>query len=202
MFCPAGNAYGNSQLFCWFVNWIYGFFQIGGPFVFFLGDNGLYLLENIGIWIFKAQIFKFTFCALHTKTVCQWCPNVYDFWSNQALFFFVDGSKVSHAVKAVSQLYQNDPDVVYHGKEHFSDGIGLLYGGGIDFHARDFWSVLYNGKYSFAEFVFDFFLAHSFDFKNWVEETWNNWIHVQFCLGKKGGNPHGVEIIGESAGAG
>ena len=121
-----------------------GLFQFGdnlGDQVAALLTQEFEALENgfsgVGVELSKGQILELAFHPLHADALGQGCINIHGFPGDApALFGIIDIVEGSHVMKAVSQLDQQDADVLGHGEDELAEVFGLLGLVGLEFDSR------------------------------------------------------------------
>ncbi len=105
-----------------------GFFhasEIGSLFAFFPHQIILNKLVYVGLQRFQREILKLVFQPRDAKSVCKRGVNVETFLGDLPRAFRLEMLECAHVMKFVSEFDDDDPDVLAHCEEHFSDGLRL-----------------------------------------------------------------------------
>ena len=120
------------------------------------------VIEHFRIGIFQCQIVQFNLNLGNTKSLGDWRIDIHGFFRFFLLLLWLHVFQCTHIVQTVSQLYNNDTDILCHGKKHLTK-ILCLY---IQLIRRirqlsQLGNTVYDQCHFVTEFLPDFFIGHN-----------------------------------------
>src|SRR5438128_2566337 len=131
----------------------------------------------------KGEIFQLPAELTHSQTMCDGRKNLHSLFRDPLALFGVEVLEGTHVVKTVSQLDEDNSDVVNHGQQHLAYVFGLL------LFARDITDLRYLGKTVnemrdfFSKILADSIEIHQRVFHDIVEESGRNrdFVELHIC---------------------
>ena len=153
---------GSAENFAFYIRFFENFlyfayyrFDEFSPFGKFAVNIYRQILVCLGVYIFKAQIFKFAFNLRNPESAGKRRVNIQRFVRHPQLPFLRQEIQRAHIVKSVGEFYDYNPYILRHRNENLFEVFSLFFFPGLEFDFIKFRYTQHKTENLFAERLFN-----------------------------------------------
>jgi len=195
MLAPPGNFALDAMFGKLFGDDLHDLLDERLPLFLFHGHFGGQVIIELRIHVAERKILQFAFDPGDAKAIGHGRIDIQGLFGDAALLYFRLILQSPHIVETISQLHQDYPDVVRHGKEHLAKVLRLAFLLGFEVDLADLRNTIDQIRNLGAEDSLKFFEGCKGIFQGIVQKPGGNGLDIKPQIGEDRGHFHGMDQV-------